>query len=499
MSIPKPPTDTPSNSESTPSKNIATKNKSYPIRALVILTATVLLVSYVESMIIPAVPIIQKELSTTSNIASWSITIVLLMGAVVSPILGKLGDIYGKKKIIIVTLVFYTVGVSIAGFSTSIYFLIFARGIQGVGLAMIPLALALLTDIFPKEKLATAQGAIAGSAAISTALGLVVGAYVVQILGWQYAFHTAAILSVVLLVSVIVVLKRDVSCVAKCRIDYASALILSAGIALILIFLTEGPILGWLSLEEFLFLIPGLALTFFFFIFERKVSAPLIQLKLLEIRNVLIANLVTIIAGLTNYLVFFGVIYYAELPKPYGLGFDVLNTGLTLAPGTIAMFIIGPIVGKLVTKIGPKPILITGSSISIISFILFIVNRGSASSVTIDVIVAFAGIVSLYVPLVNMISVSLPKDSVSVGQGLNSTLKSIGKSFGPVLTTTILASYTLPIIENINGNATIVGTVPSVTAFDIIFAVGIAFAIVCIALSLAIRNDTFKKKNGGTT
>jgi len=104
-------------------------DKGYPIRALLALTATVLLVSYVETMILPGVPVIQKDLSTTATIASWITSIVLLVGAIVSPLFGKFGDIYGKKKIIIVTLAFYTAGVAIAGFSTSIYFLLLARAI----------------------------------------------------------------------------------------------------------------------------------------------------------------------------------------------------------------------------------------------------------------------------------------------------------------------------------------------------------------------------------
>jgi MFS family permease len=473
----------------------AQKTDSYPIRALIVLTATVLLVSYVETMILPGIPIIEKDLSTTVTIGSWITAIVLLVGAVVSPIFGKLGDLYGKKKTIIITLVFYTVGVSIAGFSTSIYFLLFARAIQGVGLAIIPLSLAYLTDIFPKDKLATAQGAIAGSAAISTALGLVVGAYVVQDLGWQYAFHTAAILSVVLFAVVAVVLRRDFSSI-KCKIDYVGALLLSLGIALILLYTTEGSTLGWLSLEEVAFLIPGLALTVSFFYFESKAAEPLIQLNLLRIRNVLIANLVTIIAGLANFLLFFAVVTYSELATPYGLGFDIIHTGLTLAPGTIVMFIVGPLAGRLVAKAGPKPVLVTGAGVSLVSYLLFIFNRGASIDVTINVMVAFAGLVSLFVPIVNIISVSLPKENVTVGQGLNATLKLIGSAVGPVLTTTILASYTVLATKSIHG-ATIQVAVPSATAFNIVFALGIALSAVTITLSLLINNGGFKNGDKG--
>jgi MFS family permease len=472
------------------------KNDNYPLRALIALTATVLLVSYVETMVLPGIPIIEKDLSTTITIGSWITAIVLLVGAVVSPIFGKLGDIYGKKKLIIVTIAFYTVGVSIAGFSTSIYFLLFARAIQGVGLAMIPLSLALVTDLFPKEKLATAQGAIAGSAAISTALGLVLGAYVVQDLGWQYAFHTAAILSVILFVVVIFALRSDAAG-AKCKIDYVGAFLLSLGVAFILLYTTEGSTLGWLSLEELAFLMPGLALTISFFAFESKTTEPLIRLNLLRIRNVLIANLVTIMSGLGNFLLFFSVLEYLEFPKPFGLGFDIITCGLTIAPGTIVMFIVGPIAGRLVTKTGPKNVLITGAIISILSYLLLIFNRGTAIDVTINVMVAFAGLVSLFVPLVNMISVSLPKESVTVGQGLNLTLKQIGSAVGPILTTTILATYTDPIVKVTSGKSIIVGSAPSATAFNVVFAIGIALSIVCIALSLAIKNGASKNRTQG--
>ena len=246
------------------------KADKYPIRALAILTASLLLISYVETMVLPGIPTIVKDLSTTTTIGSWITSIVLLVGAVVSSTFGKLGDLYGKKKMMLVALAFYTVGVSIAGFSTSIYFLLFARAIQGVGLAMLPLALAFLTDIFPKERLATAMGIIVGAGAISTSLGLVLGSYVIQDLGWRYAFHIAAILSVIVFVAVIAVIKRDVSR-TKCKIDYVGALLLSLGIALVLIYTTEGSALGWFSLEELAFLIPGLSLIISFFYAETVV------------------------------------------------------------------------------------------------------------------------------------------------------------------------------------------------------------------------------------
>lgn len=300
-------------------------------------------------------------------------------------------------------------------------------------------------------------------------------------------------ISVIMLVLITTILKRDVACI-KCKIDYAGALILSLGIGLILVYTTEGSTLGWLSLEELTFLILGFAFTILFFAFESKISAPLIKTSLLRVRNVLIANLVMIVSGLVNFLVFFAVVYYAELPKAYGgLGFDAFTTGLTLAPATIVMLIIGPIAGRLMPKVGPKPIVVSGAAITTLALILLLANRGTGTIVAIDVAVAFAGIISLLVTIVNLISVSLPRESVTVGQGFNQTLKQIGSAIGPVFTTTILATYTNQITKIVNGKTIVVGAVPSATAFNVVFAIGIALSIVIIAISLAIKNGAFKK------
>ena len=155
------------------------------------MTGVALLVNYVETMVLPGVPTIQKDFSTTASIASWITSAYLVVGSAVSPLFGKLGDGYGKKRMFLVSLSFYAAGVGIAGFSPTIYILLFARALQGVGFAIVPLALAIIADAFPREKMAMAQGVISGTFAIGAAAGLVIGSYVVQDLGWQYAFYTA--------------------------------------------------------------------------------------------------------------------------------------------------------------------------------------------------------------------------------------------------------------------------------------------------------------------
>ena len=469
--------------------NAKSSHISYPMKVLLTVTSVALLVNYVETMVIPGIPTIQAHFSSSTTIASWITSAFLIVGAAVSPLFGKLGDIYGKKKIFLTVLVFYIVGVGLAGFSTSMYMLIASRAVQGVGFAIVPLGLAIITDIFPKERVATAQGIISGTFAIGAAAGLIIGAYIVQDLSWEWAFHTAFILSIVLFLVVAVMLKKDVPG-EKSKVDITGATMLMAGIVLVLLYLTEAPNLGWLSLENIAFLIPGLVLTVGFFVFENKQTSPLIQLKLLEIRNVLVANLVGILSTLSMFLLFFAVIYYAQYPKPYGLGLSIISTGLTLAPATLVMLIVGPVIGRLVTKIGPKPILVLGASVSILGLLLFTFFRATTMQLTIDVAVGLIGVVSLIIPIVNMVSVSVPKENTAVGLGMNTMLRNLGGAIGPVLATTIISTYydtvKLPVGAITFGNK---------TAFNTIFAIGIALMIVVIALSLTVKNYTFQKNN----
>jgi len=469
----------------------------YATKVLLTVTAVALLVNYVETMVIPGIPTIQSDLNTTETIASWITSAFLIVGAAVAPLFGKLGDIYGKKKIFLIVLIFYIAGVGLAGFAPTIYFLLFARAVQGVGFAVIPLGLAIITDIFPKEKVATAQGIISGTFAIGATAGLVIGAYIVQDIGWQWAFHSAFILSIILFFIVLKMLKKDTPG-QKSKVDYLGAAILMAGVTLALVYLSEAPTLGWLSLENIGFLVPGLILTVFFFIFESRRADPLIQLSLLKIRNVLIANIVGILTGMAMFLVFFGVIYFAQQkPLPYGLGLDIITTGLTLAPATLVMLVAGPLIGRSMTRIGPKPVLFLGASISLAGMILFVYSRSSTFDLTVDVAVVLIGVVSMIIPIINMVAVSLPSSNTAVGLGLNTMLRNLGGAIGPVVATTIMSTYYDVITKVVNGHPVII-VLANPTAFNIVFGVGIILTIAVLILSLLIKNYTFKKNDGKT-
>lgn len=300
-----------------------------------------LLINYVETMVVPAIPTIQNDFSISSTLASWITSAFIIVGAIVSPIFGKLADTYGRKKMYLVSLGGYLLAVGIAGFSPTIYTLIGARAIQGIGYGIFPVGLAIITDVLPPDEVATAQGLLSGSVGIGTALGLIIGSYIDQDFGWQYAFHTAFILSLVFFLVILVGLK-DTGIRTKQSIDYVGTSLLTLGMALILVYITEGPSMGWLSSENLTFLVLGTLLIFAFIPVEMRVKEPLVDMKLMKIRNIMVANLVGIVSSIALMIMYFGIIYYAQLPPPFGLGLDILSAGLTLAPATVVMFIVGP-------------------------------------------------------------------------------------------------------------------------------------------------------------
>ena len=382
---------------------------------------------------------------------------------------------------------FYTVGVGLAGFSPSIYFLIASRAVQGIGFAIIPLALAIITETFPKERIATAQGVVSATFAIGAALGLTVGAYIVQNASWQWAFHSAFILSIVLFFFIWKFLPSG-SRGTGARVDYETVGLLMAGISLVLLYLTEGPYEGWYTWYDLAALAAGLLLTAGFFVAEARRANPLIQLSLLRIRNVLVANGVGILSGIGMFMLFFAVTFYTQYPAPFGLGLDILSAGLTTAPATVVMIVAGPGLGRLTVRAGPKPTLILGGLIAIVGFLLFIFNRGTTYDVMLAMAVSLAGAVGVIIPIVNMISVSLPRENVGTGLGLNTMLRNIGGAMGPVVATTIMSTYSV----TPPGSPV---SFPTSTAFDYIFYFGIFSMVAVVVISLAAKNYVFGKND----
>jgi EmrB/QacA subfamily drug resistance transporter len=462
------------------------------MEVLLVLLLILLLINYVETMVTPALPTIQNDFGVSENLVSWVTTAFTISAAVAAPIMGKFADVHGKKKTLLAILSAYSIAVFIAGISPNIYVLILARLIQGIGFSAFPISVAIITDMLPPQRVATAQGILSATFGIGTAAGLSVGAIIDQDLGWQMAFHIAFVGSIVLLAIAAKVIPESPNRVKE-SIDYVGMALIALGPGLILVYISEGPKWGWFSGEEILLLTSGLILTYAFVIWESIAREPMLKLDLFKIRNFAVANVVGMVTGIAMFLLFFGVIYYAQLPWPFGLGKDQISAGMALAPGTLAMLIVGPLVGRLINRVGPKPILIAGGMILISGFYLNLVHRSSLIDLTINGFFTTVGIVMMMIPLVNMVAVSLPPEARGVGMGINTLIRQMGASIGPVLASSIMTSYESSLVMPLNGNY-VVETLPGDASFNALFSTGILVTLVALAFTAFARNYKLRER-----
>ncbi len=466
--------------------------KRNPYLVLAVLTIVTMLTMYVEAMVIPSLPKIESALSATDEQAAWIVSAYLVVGAAVAPLFGKMGDVHGKKRLYLTALLFYTVAVFLAGFAPSVYYLIAFRALQGIGFSLFPLSLAIVTDVFPKRMVATAQGIVSAMVAIGMTVGMIAGAYIEEYLGWRAMFHLGAAFAAIMLVVAYVVLESYPPS-AKEKVDYLSTALLSGGTALILIYLTEGPYKGWLSVFQLLTVIGGIALFILFIAYASKARSPLISLGLLKRQNVMVANLTGLFSGVAMFTLYLGVIYYAEELPPYGLGLSVIEAALSLLPATLAMIVIAPMVGAATSRIGPKPVLVYGSLVSALGFALFILNRAGTLQLVLDSFITGVGVVSMMIPIVNMVAVSMPDENVAVGLGFNTMVRFLGSSMGPVLSATIMTTYKSYVIYTSSYFFSEAGA----TAFNYIFMVGIAFSLISAVCAIFSKNYTVSQVNIG--
>ena len=164
-----------------------------------------------------------------------------------------------------------------------------------------------------------------------------------------------------------------------------------------------------------------------------------------------------------------------------------------MGPAAVGMLVVGPLVGRMLPRTGPRPILLTSAGILALGLAMFILNRATRTNTVIDLFVCLAGMVGVIVPIVNMIAIAVPREDLAIGMGMNTMLRNIGGAIGPVVATSVMSTYTKPLIKVVNGHQIAVATLPSAFAFNLVFAIGIALAFCMMAFALATKNYTFKK------
>jgi MFS family permease len=509
------------------------KIPAYAWKMLAILSCIATMVMYAETMLIPAIPDLIKDFHVSYSMSSWILTSYLIAGAVMTPIAGKLSDIYGRKKILLIIMVIYVIGVSMAGFASNIYFMIFARVIQGIGMSMFPIAFSMIRDQFPREKISIGQGVITSMFASGAVIGLTVGGIIVQDYGWQNTFFTIIPIAIVLLliiwrfIHVIDSKDEDQSqkrsrilegnniskttggddnvtlSKASSQIDIKGAITLATTVASFLLVLTlletSGSNIMTASGNDnytsnanpsvlvILFLIIGIVAFVFFVIIERREKYPLVDFRLMLNKSILPANLIIMLVGFSMFMVFQTIPILVRNPEPVGFGEDAISAGKVQLPFAIVLLIFGPTSGFIVSKLGSLKPIIFGTFMTTAGFIGLLMFHSTELLVSANLGVLSTGLSLTSVGAMNVIILSTPREFSGISLGMSSLMRIVGASIGPALAGMYM--QTNQTLLNVNG---IMNYFPSSMSFDLIFLSAVIVSFASIALAIKLRQRVTK-------
>lgn len=395
-----------------------------------------------QSLVAPALSTIGKDLSVSTADVSWILTAYLLSASVLTPIFGRLGDMMGKRRILIVVLVLLFAGTLLAALAPNLGVLIVGRALQGAAGAVMPLSIGIVRDEMPRDRVSVTIGLLSAIFGIGAGVGIVAAGPIVENLNWHWLFWLPLVLIVIALLGAIFGMKE--SPIRKPgRLDLIGTAVLAVSLVSILLAISEGETWGWDSKKTIGLLVLGAVAMVGFVIVELRVKEPLIDVRLFKIRGVWTAHVVALIFGFAMFGTFVLVPTLLQLPKitGYGFGLDATAAGLLLLPTVIAMVILGPVAGILVRRVGPKPPMLIGAVLVTAAFVLPALGHGETWQIIASGILTGAGIGLALASTSNAIIESVPATQTGEAISANTIARTIGSSVGTAVIAAIITSH----------------------------------------------------------
>jgi len=394
-----------------------------------------------QSLVIPVLPTIQAGLHTSQNSVTWVLTAYLLSAAIFTPIMGRLGDMHGKERLLVITLVALTVGSLLAAVAGSITLMIVARVIQGVGGGVLPLAFGLIRDEFPKEKVMGAIGVIAALAAAGAGLGIVLAGPIVDALDYHWLFWIPMIVMTMTVVAAhLVIPESQVRTLGK--ISWPGVVLLSTWLVALILGISEAPTWGWGSTSVIALLVVAIAVAVTWVVVETRSAHPLIDMNMMRIPAVWTTNLVALLLGVGMYAVFAFLPEFLQTPTSagYGFGASITHSGLILLPSSVFMFAFGMLSGPLSKRFGSKSVLVTGLLVGIVTFALLTFAHAAQWQILLAMVVEGIGFGLAFASMSALVVVAVPPEQTGVASGMNANVRTIGGSIGAAVMSSIVTS-----------------------------------------------------------
>lgn len=428
-------------------KTMETYDKRYSYSVMLVLAGIVAIVLYIEGMLLPSLPVIQSDFNVDTAQVSLVLSVYAISGVALSPVVGKLGDIYGKRKVMMAVMIAYAAAVSVTGFSPNFTFMVASRTVQGVGLTIMPLGMSLVREEFPRELVPRAQGLLSAAFGIGFAVSLPLGSWVSQSYGWRVTYHTAIPFVLLLTVAVFVVVRESTYRRPDTRVDYGGAALLGGSLASIVMALSEGKMWGWTSSLTLGALGLGLLLLVPFALWESRWKAkggePIVDPRLLKERNVAVTNVVLAVTSTGMFMAMFALIYRFEYPAVSGgFSLDILSAGIDIVPLALSMMGVSVVTSIFVSQLGVKPLALGGAILTSFGFLL-LSWATTVNQVLLYEIVAGAGLALLNASIINLLILTVDPRDMGQATAMNNVFRNLGGSVGTPIVGSVLAAYVI--------------------------------------------------------
>jgi EmrB/QacA subfamily drug resistance transporter len=417
-----------------------------------LLAAAAVSYALLQSLVAPALPDIQHALSTSVNSVSWVLTAYLLSASIATPLIGRLGDMYGKERLLVAVLILLSVATIVSALATSLPLMLVGRVVQGAAGGIFPLAIGIIRDEFPRERVAGAIGIISALAGVGGGLGIVLAGPIVDHLSYHWLFW----LPLFPLVPATLAIHRFVPespIRVSGRINWTGAGLMAVGLGAVLIAVSETPVWGWVSARTLIVLAFGLVVLVLWVRDETRSADPLVDMRMMRIRGVWTTNGVALLLGFGMYASFILLPEYVETPTRagYGFGASVTGAGLFLLPSTIAMLIAGAQTGRLERRFGSKPPLLAGAALSALSYLVLAVARDERWEIYLAALLLGAGIGLAFAAMINLIIENVGPEHTGVATGMNTLTRTVGGAFGGAIVASILAGSVTHLFPSTHG------------------------------------------------
>jgi len=394
-----------------------------------------------QSLVAPVLPTVQQHLHTSQNTVTWVMTAYLLAASIATPILGRVGDMVGKERMLLLTLVALAVGSLLAAVATSIGVMIVARVIQGIGGGIIPLAFGIIRDEFPAEKVSSAIGTAAALLAVGGGLGIVLAGPINDTLGYSWLFWIPMIVTILAAIATHLVVPESPVRTAG-RINIPAAMLLSGWLVALLVPISEAEQWGWVSVPVLGLIGLAVVLAVAWVIVELRSAEPLIDMRMMSIPAVWTTNLVALLFGVTMYSVMTFLPEFVQTPSSagYGFGASITQSGLFLLPMTVTMFAGGIIAGRLAQRVGAKALLAAGSAVTIVPVAMLAGAHDHRWDIYFASALLGLGIGLAFSSMSALIVTAVGPKQTGVASGMNANIRTIGGSIGTAVMASIITS-----------------------------------------------------------